>query len=269
MLTHWTRKLMVKPGARPRLRDQDAGRVFGWDKEPAERLLAKNRSRLEELQYKMYADTRYAVLVVLQGIDGAGKDGTIRDVMTAFNPQGCMVTSFKAPSLEERKHDFLWRIHANLPRRGEVGVFNRSHYEDVLVVRVDGLVPRAVWNARYEQINEFERMLGENSVRIVKLFLHISKEEQRKRFQSRLDDPRHRWKFDPADLAKRRQWDEYCVAFEAALRRCSTGHAPWYLVPSDRKWFRNLAVSEILVRELEKLPLRYPKPTYDPRKIQL
>lgn len=269
MLKEWVRELKVQPGARPRLRDQDAARSFGWDKAAAERALQQNRERLEALQYKMYADGRHAVLVVLQGIDGAGKDGTIRHVMTAFNPQGCTVTSFKAPSSEELKRDFLWRIHANVPRRGEVGVFNRSHYEDVLVVRVDELVPRALWEARYEQINQFERMLSENSVRVIKFFLHISKGEQRERFEARLRDPHKRWKFDPADLAKRKQWDEYREAYEAALHRCSTEHAPWYLIPSDRKWLRNLAVSEILVRELGKLPLRYPKPAYDPKKIRL
>jgi PPK2 family polyphosphate:nucleotide phosphotransferase len=269
MPTDWVRKLAVKPGSRPRLRDEDADRTFGWDKEAAEQTLDKNRKRLEELQYKMYADTRHAVLIVLQGIDGAGKDGTIRHVITAFNPQGCTVTSFKAPSAEELRHDYLWRIHANVPRRGEVGVFNRSHYEDVLVVRVDDLVPKAVWSERYGQINEFERLLSVSGTHVIKIFLHISKDEQRKRFESRLQDPHKRWKFDPDDVAKRAQWDKYREAFEAALARCSTEHAPWHLIPSDRKWFRNLAVSQILVNELEKLPLRYPKPTFDPKKIKL
>lgn len=269
MLTDLTDPLKVKPGTHPRLGDSRADEVHGWKKDAAEAALKKNRERLEELQYKMYADGRHAVLVVLQGIDGAGKDGTLRHVISAFNPQGCTVTSFKAPSPEELKHDFLWRIHANVPRRGEVGVFNRSHYEDVLVVRVDELVPREAWEARYEQINQFERMLSENGVRIVKFFLHIDKDEQRERFQARLDDPEKRWKFDPADLAKRGKWDDYTKAFEAALHRCSTAHAPWYLIPSNRKWFRNLAVSQILVQELGKLPLRYPKPGYDPKKMRI
>lgn len=259
----------MEPGSRVRLRDRIADQVCGWDKAAAEEELAKNRQRLEELQYKLYADGRRALLVVLQGIDGAGKDSTIRHVMTAFNPQGCTVVSFKAPSAEELKHDFLWRIHGNVPRAGEVGVFNRSHYEDVLVVRVDQLVPRAIWSARYEQINEFERMLVANGTHVVKCFLHISKDEQRRRFESRLRDPHKRWKFDPKDLDKRAQWDEYREAFEAALGQCSTEHAPWHLIPSNHKWFRNLAVSRILVRALEKLPLRFPKPAFDPRKVRI
>jgi PPK2 family polyphosphate:nucleotide phosphotransferase len=265
----WTQRLMVRPGARPKLRDKVARVSLGWDKASAEQALEKNRKRLQELQYKMYADARHAVLVVLQGIDGAGKDGTLRHVMSAFNPQGCTVTSFKAPTAEELKRDFLWRIHANVPRRGEVGVFNRSHYEDVLVVRVDNLVPRPIWSARYDQINDFERMLTKNRTRIVKFFLHISKEEQRERFQARLDNPDKRWKYDPADVEKRAQWKEYGEAFEAALHHCSTEHAPWYLIPSDRKWFRNLAVSQILLNEMETLPLRFPRPSFDPKKVRL
>ena len=265
----WWQQLAVCPGKKARLRDSDADRTCGWDKARAEQALRKNRERLEQLQYKLYADGRYSLLVVLQGIDGAGKDGTIRHVMTAFNPQGCTVVAFKAPSSEELKRDFLWRIHANVPRRGEVGVFNRSHYEDVLIARVNALVPREVWSARYEQINQFERHLAANGTRIVKFFLHISRDEQRERFEARLRDPHKRWKFDPADVAKRAQWGEYREAFEAALHRCSTAEAPWYLIPADRKWFRNLAVSQILVAELERMRLRFPRPAYDPKKIHL
>jgi len=260
---------MVPPGGRPELQDRHANRDFGWNEDDAERALKQNRARLEELQYKLYADGRYAVLVVLQGIDGSGKDGTIRHVMTAFNPQGCTVTSFKAPSTMELRHDYLWRVHANVPPRGEVGVFNRSHYEDVLVVRVDGLVPRAVWAQRYDQINDFERLLVSNSVRIVKFFLHVSKDEQRKRLEERVRDPAKQWKFEPADLEKRKQWSAYRKAFEDMLARCSTAHAPWYCIPADRKWFRNLAVSQILMQEFEKLPLRFPKSAYDPKKIRV
>ena len=260
---------MVRPGSRLRLKDRDASRDFGWNKNEAEQALEQNRARLEELQYKQYADGRYALLVVLQGIDGSGKDGTIRHVMTAFNPEGCTVTSFKAPSAMELRHDYLWRVHANVPPRGEVGVFNRSHYEDVLVARVDGLVPRSVWLPRYDQINDFERLLVANGTPIVKFFLHISKDEQRKRLEGRLRDPAKQWKFDPADLEKRKQWDAYRKAFEDMLTRCSTPHAPWYCIPADRKWLRNLAVSQILMQELEKLPLRFPKPKYDPAKIRV
>ncbi len=262
-------QLIVPPGSKPRLRNKDADRDLGWSKKKAATALEKNRRRLEELQAKLYADGRHAVLVVLQGIDGAGKDGTIRHVMTALNPQGCTVTSFKAPSAEELRHDYLWRIHQNVPGRGEIGVFNRSHYEDVLVVRVSELVPRSIWSERYAQINEFERLLSANGVRIVKFFLHISQDEQKRRFEARIRDPRKRWKFDPDDLAKRSQWDAYRQAFEAALARCSTDWAPWYLIPADHKWLRNLAVSQILVRELESLPLHYPKPSFDPAKVRV
>jgi PPK2 family polyphosphate:nucleotide phosphotransferase len=262
-------ELVVRPGSTPRLEDKDASRDLGWNKEKAERALEENRERLAALQTKLYADGHHAVLVVLQGIDGAGKDGTIRRVLTAFNPQGCNVTSFKAPSAEELRHDYLWRIHQRVPARGEIGVFNRSHYEDVLVVRVSELVPHDVWSARYEQINEFERMLSANGVHIVKFFLQISKDEQKARFEARLRDPDKRWKFDPDDLAKRKQWDAYREAFEEMLARCSTEWAPWHLIPADRKWLRNLAISQILVQTLEKLPLRFPEPSYDPAKIRI
>jgi PPK2 family polyphosphate:nucleotide phosphotransferase len=207
--------------------------------------------------------------VVLQAIDGGGKDGTVRHVMTAFNPQGCTVTSFKAPTALELRHDYLWRIHQQVPPRGEVGVFNRSHYEDVLVVRVDNLVPKPVWTERYDQINAFERMLGANGVHVVKFFLQISKDEQRRRMEDRLREPAKQWKFSPEDLAKRKQWDDYQTAFEDMLTRCGTDEAPWYLIPADRKWFRNLAVSQILASELGKLPLQFPKPKYDPSKIRV
>jgi len=259
----------VRPGARPQLQDRKANRDFGWNEEDAGRALKMNRQRLEELQFKLYADGRFPVLVVLQGIDGGGKDGTIRHVITAFNPQGCTVTSFKAPTAQELRHDYLWRIHQHIPARGEIAVFNRSHYEDVLIVRVDKLVPHAVWSRRYEEINNFERMLAANEVRIVKFFLHISKDEQRKRFAARVRDPAKQWKFDVADLDKRKQWDAYRKAYEAMLAQCSTEWAPWYLIPADRKWFRNLAISQILVQELAKLPLRFPKPAYDPTKIRI
>jgi PPK2 family polyphosphate:nucleotide phosphotransferase len=260
-------RLFVVPGQHVRLLDRNAGRTYGWDEDEADRALKENRERLEDLQYEMYADGRFALLVVLQAIDAGGKDGTIRKVGTAFNPQGCTVTSFKAPSSEELKHDYLWRIHQHVPRRGEIGIFNRSHYEDVIIARVDNLVPRAVWVKRYAQINDFERMLTENHVRVVKLFLHISKDEQKRRFEARLREPHKRWKWDPQDLEKRKQWDEYLRAFEAALTHCSSAHAPWYVVPADRKWFRNFVVSQILVQELEKMHLRFPAATVDPSAI--
>ena len=261
--------LRVEAGTRYRMRDADAVRSLGWERDKAELATAENVRRLGELQYKMYADGRFGMLVVLQAIDGGGKDSTIRRVFGAMNPQGCTVTSFKAPTPLELKHDYLWRVHAHAPPHGEVAVFNRSHYEDVLVVRVDRLVPEPVWTARYEQINHFEKLLVDSGTRVVKIFLHISKEEQKVRFEERLTDKTKQWKFDPADLRKREQWEDYRVAFEAALSRCSTADAPWYAVPADRKWMRDFAVSQILLQEFEQLPLRWPKPTYDPRQIRI
>jgi PPK2 family polyphosphate:nucleotide phosphotransferase len=261
--------LRVRPGSRFRLRDADAARDFGWDKAQVELATRENLDRLAELQYKMYADGRFALLVVLQAIDGGGKDSTIRRVFSAFNPQGCSVTSFKVPSAEEKRHDFLWRIHRQAPARGEIAVFNRSHYEDVLVVRVENLVPEAIWSQRYGQINAFEDHLVANGTRVVKLFLQISHAEQKRRFEERLADRAKQWKFDPADLDKRARWPAYQQAFEAALSRCSTAQAPWYVVPADRKWFRDFAVSQIIRQELEQLPLRWPKPDFDPRLIRV
>ena len=261
--------LRIAPGARFRMRDDDAARGFGWSREEADAATAENLARLSELQYKMYADGRFAMLVVLQAIDGGGKDSTIRRVFSAFNPQGCSVTAFKVPTAEELGHDFLWRIHRHAPRHGEVAVFNRSHYEDVLVVRVEKLVPEAIWSRRYAQINEFEATLAASGTRVVKLFLHISRDEQKVRFQERLRERAKQWKFDPADLDKRARWDDYRLAFESAISKCSTEHAPWYVIPADRKWFRDFAVSQVLRQELERLPLRWPRPDFDPRNIRI
>jgi PPK2 family polyphosphate:nucleotide phosphotransferase len=262
-------RLIVTPGKRVQLDDDHADRTFGWEKPEAQAMLEENREKLSELQYKLYADGRFALLVVIQAIDAGGKDGTVHDVFTSMNPQGCVVTSFKAPTAEELKHDYLWRVHQRVPARGMVGVFNRSHYEDVLIVRVEKLVAEEVWRKRYQQINEFERMLTSNNVRIIKLFLQISRGEQKERLESRLKDPNRQWKFSPEDLVKRRQWPQYQEAFEAMLTRCSTKHAPWYVIPADRKWFRNLAVSQIVVTEMGRMPLRFPEPTYDPAKIRV
>lgn len=261
--------LRINPGDTVKLTDDNADRVLGWTKDTASPVFEENRTKLEALQYKMYADRRCAMLVVLQAIDAGGKDGTIRHVFTAFNPQGCTVTSFKAPTSQELSHDFLWRIHQKTPPKGEIGVFNRSHYEDVIVVRVDNLAPKEVWSRRYDQINEFERMLSESGTSVVKIFLQISRDEQKSRLQDRLKDPDKHWKFDPADLDKRAQWNDYRKAFEAAISRCTTKVAPWYVVPANHKWFRNLAVSQILRTELEKLPLAFPTPTFDPRKVRI
>src|SRR3954447_804938 len=214
--------------------------------------------RLGELQRVFYPDARYALLVVLQGRDAAGKDGTVRRVFEAVNPQGCVVTSFKQPTPLELEHDFLWRIHQAVPGRRMFGVFNRSHYEDVLAVRVHELVPEAAWSKRYDQINDFERLLAASNVVILKFFLHISKEEQRRRFIERLTDPKKNWKFRVGDLADRERWKEYDEAYADVLRKCSTAWAPWYVVPSDDKKVRDYLVSKAIVRALEKLDLRYP-----------
>jgi PPK2 family polyphosphate:nucleotide phosphotransferase len=262
-------RLIVEPGKRVQLNDDHAANTYGWEKHEALAAVEENRQKLSDLQYKLYADGRHALLVVIQAIDAGGKDGLVHDVFTAMNPQGCVVTSFKAPTAEELKHDYLWRVHQRVPARGMVGVFNRSHYEDVLIVRVEKLVSKEVWRERYDQINEFERMLTSNSVRIIKVFLQISKDEQKKRLEDRLKDPNRQWKFSPEDLVKRRQWPEYQKAFEAMLTKCSTKHAPWYVIPADKKWFRNFAVSQILATEMGRMPLRFPEPAYDPASIRV
>jgi PPK2 family polyphosphate:nucleotide phosphotransferase len=250
--------LYVKPGTRVRLSRRDHGETFGWDKIGAEPELLSQLGRLVDLQDRFWAEAKRSVLVVLQGIDAAGKDGTINKVMEAFNPQGCPVTSFKVPSTEELAHDFLWRIHKRVPGKGEIGIFNRSHYEDVLVVRVHDLVPRKVWSARYDQINDFERILAENGTTIVKFFLAIDRDEQRERFQARYDDPTKRWKFSMGDLDERKHWDDYQAAFDDALSKTSTDVAPWYVIPANRKWFRNLAVATILADTIAGLKPAYP-----------
>ena len=250
--------LRVRPGSRVRLATMDHGATHGWDKSSAAAQTKRQLERLAELQDRFWAEAKRAVLVVLQGIDAAGKDGTINKVMEAFNPQGCPVTSFKVPSTEELAHDYLWRVHKAVPRRGEIGIFNRSHYEDVLVVRVHGLVPRTAWAARYDQINDFERYLTATDTTIVKFFLAIDKDEQRERFQARYDDPAKRWKFSMGDLAERDRWDDYQAAFDDALSKTSTDEAPWYVIPANQKWFRDLAVATILGDTIADLKPRYP-----------
>lgn len=255
--------LRVRPGSRIRLSDIDPEDTHGVKKEDAESRLTKNLERLSVLQYLLYAESRRSLLVVLQGIDAGGKDGTIRHVMSGLNPQGVTVTAFKVPEGAEKRHDYLWRVHQAVPEQGKIGIFNRSHYEDVLVVRVHDLAPKSVWKKRYQQINDFERMLSQNQVRIVKFLLYIDKDEQAKRFRERLEDRAKNWKFSPADLKEREYWSYYIRAYEEMLRRCSTQEAPWYVIPANKKWFRNLAVSEILRGELEAMKLKYPKPMED------
>lgn len=231
--------------------------------------LQKNLKKLDRLQYLLYADHKHALLLIFQGLDAAGKDGTIRHVMSGVNPQGCKVTSFKAPSPEEAAHDYLWRVHHAVPPLGDIGIFNRSHYEDVLVVRVHNLVPKKVWSERYGQINQFEQFLYDNNVTILKFFLHISKNEQEKRFMERIDDPDKRWKISEADFAERKFWDDYVAAYEDALTRCSTKLAPWFIIPANKKWFRNLAVSHIIAETMQAMNLKFPPPAVDIKKLNL
>jgi PPK2 family polyphosphate:nucleotide phosphotransferase len=252
--------LLVQPGSKVDLGTIDSSATHGHRKDRAADELAAGLTRLAELQDRLWAEGRHAVLVVLQGIDASGKDGTIRHVMGAFNPQGCTVSAFKVPTAIELAHDYLWRIHQRVPARGEIGVFNRSHYESVLVERVESLVPKAVWARRYGQINTFEGTLAAAGTTIVKFFLHIDRAEQRLRFEGRLTDPTKAWKFRLADLEVRRRWDDYMAAYEDALSRCSTDVAPWYVIPANKKWFRNLAVAEILADTLDGLNPQYPEP---------
>ncbi len=252
--------LRVSENSRVDLSKIDPSETHGWVKEEGADATKANVDRLEELQDRLWAEGKHAVLVVLQEIDASGKDGAVRRVMTAFNPQGCQVSSFKVPTAEEAAHDFLWRIHKRVPGKGEIGVFNRSHYEEVLVVRVHDLVPQNVWSGRYELIRDFEELLVGTGTTVVKFFLHISKEEQRERLQERYDTPKKRWKFSLGDLAERKLWDEYVAAYEDALSKTSTKDAPWYVIPSNRNWVRDLAISSILADTLAELDPQYPAP---------
>jgi PPK2 family polyphosphate:nucleotide phosphotransferase len=250
----------VRPDTKVSLAEWEPDDDGGLQKFAGEASTAALSAELSRLQERLYADGRHRVLVVLQAIDAGGKDGTIRSVFTGVNPQGVTVTSFKAPTSEQLARDYLWRVHQHVPRNGQIGIFNRSHYEDVLIVRVHDLVPKSVWKKRYGHIRAFEEMLHDEGTTIVKFFLHISKDEQRKRQQARIDDPTKRWKFERADLEERTRWDDYQQAFEAMLTETSTAHAPWYVVPANRKWFRNLVVSQVLVDTLNALNLSYPEP---------
>jgi PPK2 family polyphosphate:nucleotide phosphotransferase len=256
-------RLRVTPGTKVDLERIDPAETHGHTKAGADVVLAEDLGRLESLQERLWASAAGAVLIVLQGIDTSGKGGTIGHVMSAFNPQGCSVVGFKVPTPEELARDYLWRIHRAVPARGHITIFDRSHYEDVLVVRVHGLVPAAVWRRRFAEINDFERLLARSGTTIVKFFLHISREEQHERLQARLDAPDKRWKFRRRDLDERARWDEYREAYEDALSRCATEDAPWFLIPSDHKWFRNLAVASILADMLDDLDLHYPPPEED------
>ena len=249
----------VPPGARIHLTNEAAGPPSeAPSKEAALKHVDKLTARLDQLQEALYAENRRAVLVVLQGRDTSGKDGTIRKVFGPLNPQGLVVTSFKAPTPVELAHDYLWRVHQAIPPKGNIGIFNRSHYEDVLAVRVHELVPEGVWRPRYEQINLFERLLTENGVTVLKFFLHISRKEQLERLQERLQDPTKYWKFSPGDLGERDRWDAYTAAYEEALERTSTKAAPWWVVPADKKYVRDLLVAQVVTETLEQMDPKYP-----------
>lgn len=256
-------RLIPKPGSKVNLKDYDPGYTGDYDKERARAEEQELEGRLATLQEKLYAQGAQALLVVLQAMDAGGKDSTIKKVFNSVNPQGVYVASFKAPTSEELGHDFLWRIHQHAPRKGYIGIFNRSHYEDVLVVRVNDLVPRKAWEKRYEHINNFERLLHDSGTRILKFYLHISKDEQKERLQERLDRPEKWWKFAVEDLPVREQWDQYMDAFEAALTRCNTDYAPWYIVPANHKWYRDVVITRAIVETLEDMQVAYPKPKQD------
>jgi PPK2 family polyphosphate:nucleotide phosphotransferase len=249
----------VEPGERVSLATVDPGETEHYEKKKdVARELDKQRRRIQDLQERLYAENQQGLLIVLQAVDTGGKDGTIKHVFSGVNPQGCRVSSFKIPSAEEANHDFLWRYHKSVPARGRIGIFNRSHYEDVLIVRVKNLVPEGIWRERYEQINAFERNLTLEGITVLKFFLHISKDEQKRRLQRRLDDPNKRWKFSSDDLEERAIWDAYQQAFEDALSKCSTEHAPWYIVPANKKWYRNLVVARTIADTLGAMDPQYP-----------
>ena len=267
---NFRKALCVKPGRKLRLADVAPdfhGQYMSEDDAKDE--LDRAKAKLTAMQRLFYGDRSRALLIVLQGIDGAGKDGTCWHVISAMDPQGVKVQGFKQPTPEERAHDFLWRVHPHAPAKGEVAVFNRSHYEDILVARVHKLVPKSVWRARYDFINQWEKLLHEaNDTTILKFFLYISKDEQLARFKERLDDPGRQWKISASDYKERDYWDDYIDAFEDALTNCSKKHAPWYVIPSNHKWFRNLAVSKIIADCIEDMNLKLPKPTVDLAKIR-
>ena len=258
----------VEPGSTPRLSDIDPGAPNGETREAAEEETKRNLKRLSKAQYLLYADATRSLLVVLQGMDAAGKDGAIRSIFSGVDPQGISVTSFKEPSRTELAHDFLWRVHHVAPGKGEIAIFNRSHYEDVLAVRARNLAPKAVWSGRYAQINDFEALLTASGTQILKFYLHISAEEQLERFRDRLDDPDRQWKISESDYTDREFWPDYVAAYEDAFLKTATENAPWYVIPANKKWYRNRVISQIVVDTLEGMGLKTPKPQVDVGKMR-
>ncbi len=256
------KRYRVKPGKRVDLEKHDPNdsSAFDGDKKSGRQLAGELNLRLEQLQELLYAEGKNRLLVVLQAMDAGGKDGTIRNVFEHVNPQGVKVASFKAPTARELAQDYLWRVHEHTPAKGQITIFNRSHYEDVLVVRVKGFAPKGVWSKRYDHINAFEKLLADEGTTILKFFLHISLDEQKERLQARLDEPDKRWKFSKGDLEDRKLWPEYMKAFEDVLGKTSTDWAPWYIVPANRKWYRNLVISQVVVNTMESLKMEFPQP---------
>ena len=269
-MSNYLKKLIVEPGSNVRLKHFD--RSYRGKHESHKSALAeikKNLQKMEQLQYLMYAENKHSLLIVLQGLDAAGKDGVVRHVLTGMNPSGCVASNFKQPTAKEMAHDFLWRVHPHVPAKGSVAIFNRSHYEDVLVVRVHGLVPEKVWSKRYDEINDFEKLITtQNNTTILKFFLHISKQEQLARFERRLDDPARQWKISESDYKERDYWKDYTEAFEDLLSKTSTEHAPWFIIPSNHKWFRDLSISQIITRAMEEMKMQLPKPTVNLAEIR-
>jgi PPK2 family polyphosphate:nucleotide phosphotransferase len=261
---NYGKKFVVKPGSKVSLGKTDPSHTGKHaSRTTAVSATAKQVERMDRLQYLIYAGASRSLLIVLQGLDAAGKDGVVRHLFTGMNPQGTKVFGFKEPTREERAHDFLWRVHRCAPGKGEVAIFNRSHYEDVLVVRVHKLVPRSVWSRRYDLINDFETMLAANGTHILKFYLHISKDEQLARFRQRLEDPERRWKISDSDYTERELWPKYIEAYEEAIALTSTKQAPWYVIPSNHKWFRNLAISQIVADAMDEMGLKLPPPRVD------
>jgi PPK2 family polyphosphate:nucleotide phosphotransferase len=269
-MVNYNKSFIVKPGAKIKLKNistHSHGKYESHKKAQPE--IQKYLDKMDKLQYLMYSENKHSLLIVLQGLDAAGKDGVIRHVLTGMNPQGCTVSSFKQPTDLELNHDFLWRIHPETPRKGSVAIFNRSHYEDVLITRVHNLVSKKECANRYNLINDFEKLLvDENNTTILKFFLNISNKEQLRRFRKRLDDPTHQWKISEGDYKEREYWDNYMNAYEDLLHKTSTKHAPWYIIPSDHKWFRDLAISHIITATLEDLKMKIPHPTVNIAEIR-
>jgi len=266
---NYRKKFLVAPGSHVRLHACDPGYTDPpVDKKDASKQIETLHQRMDDLQFRLYAENKRSLLICLQAPDAGGKDGVVRHVLGALNPQGCRVVGFKEPTSEELAHDFLWRIERATPKRGEIAIFNRSQYEDVLIVRVHDLVPKSVWSQRYAQINAFEQRLTANNTHILKFFLHISKEEQLRRFEKRLDDPLRRWKISEADYSEREHWDDYMLAYQDVLSKCSVEHAPWFIIPSDHKWFRNLAISQIIAETMDSLGITVPHATVDLTEIR-